>query len=226
MRLLSLDASLPFCEAMGLRVPAKPALLSVARDLVRFGRDEHGAGPLPPTFVEHAMRELELRLGEEVRDHLVDWVTNVFEQAPSDHPHRNAWAYILAWCAGNAGSWDRLGLPASLSSRLLAEYRATTADQDVYDLYRQEQAKPVSEWDAEARRRGEFDDDCLDPFTFIVNAVNASRFERALSQLLAPLSESEIAVLCTNAQAIGLAAGLTRIADLAHPQRLKESTGA
>jgi hypothetical protein len=217
-----MDLTVPFYKFMGLEIVQVEKFVATVRYLIGELRTESPEGKRQSAFTKRSLHYIEREMGAETRQRLTHWIQFVFEDIPSDYPHTNAWASILTWCSAKPEQWECLGLPAQKSRLLLLEYRETMWDKDVLRLREEEKEEPMSEWDAYIYTEQQFDDDCMDPFLWIINTVNKYRFQCALKSLVDRLSDSEISVLTQKAQEIGAQYGLTGITELQNPKGLHE----
>lgn len=218
-----MDGTVPYYEPMGIQITDKRRFIAVLREILIWARREYAVRPLTDEYSEHAVREISGQLGEKTGLSFLNWVIHIFETAPADYPHTNAWFFILTWCAGNRLRWGRLGLPVSKSRSLLVEFKKATNDQDIYANHEEQVLDPVSDWDAVMYSNGEFDNDFMDPFNWIVNTINMNRFRSALNNLIGQLSAPEVEAFWSSVQRIGLENGLTKISNLAKPSDLNET---
>ncbi len=222
--LLSLDITMPAYKHMGLNFPEgkKVDFVEVLRNIIRGMGGASVYIPIPPTLIQNVLQGIEARLGRQARDHYLDWAVYIYEEAPADHPHTQAWSSILTWCAARPTRWALLDLPKSISKQSRRDLIISAECLDIEELFAQSTAEHLSQWDSNILDERKFEDGPWSPGLAVESNVFRYRFRCALKRLVNVLSKEEVDLFWKSVQAVGLENDLTIIDDLRGPKDLRE----
>ncbi len=182
--LLSLDVTAPLHAAMGMRVADADKLVRTMRELIREHRRIHQqTGTVPDTLAAEMVGAMDDRA-------FTRWLHHLHFEVPYQQ---------LQWCYWMAAfEPDRVGLPRSNRSEILAEYENHMDLGEIELQIASLKARDLSEWDFEMyviRGFDHDDEDMNDPFRQVLEVARLARFQSFVERIRGYLSAEERADL-------------------------------